>query len=155
MESSVDFMVTPKSSDTAQLIHELRTKLERYAYHYYVLDDPIASDAEYDQLFNQLLQIETENPSLISSDSPTQRVGGTVKEGFAKHTHSHPMLSLENAFEPQDLHDFISRAEKRLDKSVVGFVCEPKLDGIACTMTYERGVFTHAATRGDDGGGLL
>jgi len=129
-------------------VEELHKLLHEYGYAYYVLDQPMVPDAVYDQYLKELLTIEADNPDLIFPDSPTQRVGGNVLEGFEKVTHKTPMLSLSNAFNEEDLRDFDRRV-----KSVVGdsvrYVCELKIDGLAISLTYENGSFVLGSTRGD------
>lgn len=127
---------------------ELRETLDRYSHEYYVLDKPTVTDAEYDSLYRELVSLETAYPELISGDSPTQRVGGTVLPGFEKVTHDIPMLSLGNAFGEQDLFDFDRRVRKLTDKKVE-YICELKIDGLALSLKYEEGKLVQAATRGD------
>ena len=133
-------------------IQQLREQLNLHNYRYYVMDDPSVPDAEYDRLFNRLKSLETENPSLISDDSPTQRVGGKPLESFSQVSHEVPMLSLDNAFDEEDMQEFHSRLLDRLgasDLEVISYACEPKLDGIAVSLLYEKGVLVRGATRGD------
>lgn len=131
-----------------QRVKELNQLLHDTGYAYYVLDQPLVPDAVYDQYLNELIEIETENPDLIYPDSPTQRVGGTILQGFQKVSHTHPMLSLSNAFGREDLDDF----DRRI-RSIIGddfsYVCELKIDGLAISLTYEDGMFVRGATRGD------
>ena len=131
-------------------IESLKIALTEHNYRYYVLDDPSVPDAEYDRLFRRLQQIESEHPELITSDSPTQRVGDRPLAGFEQVTHYQQMLSLGNAFNSEELGDFVRRVQDRLDTtSNIKFACEPKLDGIAVSLLYEEGELTRAATRGD------
>jgi DNA ligase (NAD+) len=119
-------------------------------YRYYVLDDPLISDTEYDHLFQQLKQLEEKYPELISRDSPTQRVGAKPLKEFQEVQHKVPMLSLENAFTDEDAQAFDQRIHDRLKiNNPIEFTCEPKLDGLAVSLRYENGVFVQAATRGD------
>ena len=137
---------------TEQQILQLKEQLNHHNYRYYVLDDPEVPDAEYDRLFQQLKKIELENPSLITSDSPTQRVGGSPLDGFTQVSHEMPMLSLDNAFDAEDMAEFNRRIIDRLKRpelSEVQYACEPKLDGIAVSLLYENGVLVRGATRGD------
>ena len=136
----------------------LRTSIEEHNYRYYVLDDPSVPDAEYDRKMQRLRAIEAEFPELISPDSPTQRVGATPSDSFATVSHRIPMLSLDNAFEDQDLLDFDRRIKDRLKRTEVAdvdvsaeitYCCEPKLDGIAISLTYENGLLVRGLTRGD------
>ncbi|MFC3039750.1 NAD-dependent DNA ligase LigA [Virgibacillus xinjiangensis] len=129
-------------------INALRELLNQYGYEYYVLDKPSVPDAEYDQKMQELLKLEGEFPELITSDSPTQRVGGEPLDAFEKVQHDNPMLSLGNAFNEQDLRDFARRATEGTDEPV-SFVCELKIDGLAVSLTYENGRFVRGATRGD------
>ncbi|MDP0026737.1 NAD-dependent DNA ligase LigA [Glaesserella parasuis] len=139
----------PHSIET-QLEH-LREKLREYEYHYHVLDNPLVPDAEYDRLMNELKNLEWQHPELITSDSPTQRVGAKPLDGFAQITHETPMLSLDNAFSDDDLIGFLRRIEDRIaiNSNQIEFCCEPKLDGLAVSILYVDGVLTQAATRGD------
>ncbi|MCS4308609.1 DNA ligase (NAD+) [Rheinheimera pacifica] len=133
-----------------QQLQQLRQQLEEYSYQYYVLDNPTVPDAEYDRLYRQLQQLETEYPQLITSDSPTQRVGAAPLAKFGQVSHSIPMLSLDNAFDAADFSAFYKRMAERLDNSTeFSFCCEPKLDGLAVSIRYENGVLVQAATRGD------
>ncbi|ETT88818.1 NAD-dependent DNA ligase LigA [Viridibacillus sp. FSL R5-0477] len=129
-------------------VAELNDLLHEYGHAYYVLDKPVVPDAIYDQLLNELIAIEQENPDLIYPDSPTQRVGGEILQGFRKVTHDYPMLSLSNAFNEADLNDFDRRA-----RTIIGdnfnYICELKIDGLAISLRYENGVFVVGSTRGD------
>jgi len=128
---------------------ELRGLIEQYNYRYYVLDDPEVPDAEYDRLMRELEAIESSNPDLITADSPTQRVSGTPMDGFEEVRHRVPMLSLANAFASEEVGDFYRRVAKGLEREPITFAAEPKLDGVAISLTYLGGVLTTAATRGD------
>lgn len=128
----------------------LRNEIERHNYLYYVLDQPEISDAEWDQLFRELKQIEEKHPELRTPDSPTQRVGAQPSSKFAKHKHLVPMLSLDNALGIEELREFdarIKRALKRNDEIV--YTGEPKFDGLSLSLTYNNGILETAATRGD------
>lgn len=127
----------------------LRDSLNRWAYAYYVLDDPEVPDAEYDTLMRELEALEAEHPDLITPDSPTQRVGGAALEGFAQVQHAKPMLSLSNVFDEEALGDFDRRIREKLGVECVEYLAEPKLDGLAISLRYEHGVLLQAATRGD------
>ncbi|WP_042141978.1 NAD-dependent DNA ligase LigA [Paucisalibacillus sp. EB02] len=129
-------------------VASLKELLNRYAHDYYVLDNPSVPDSEYDQKLEELRRLEEEFPELITSDSPTQRIGGQPLEGFQKVQHTIPMLSLGNAFNEQDLHDFARRASQGTDNAL-SYVCELKIDGLAISLTYENGQFVRGATRGD------
>ncbi len=138
------------SATAKKRIQELREALERYNYRYHVLDDPEVSDAEYDRRLRELQQLENEHPDLVTSDSPTQRVGGTPVGELNEVIHSTPMLSLDNAFTEEDLINFDRRVRERLDDvESVEYCAEPKLDGLAVSFRYEAGQLVQAATRGD------
>lgn len=128
---------------------ELRRLIEFHNYRYYVLDDPEAPDAEYDRLMRKLESLESSHPELISADSPTQRVSGTAMEGFKELRHRVPMLSLANAFSDAEVADFYRRISKGLEREDITIAVEPKLDGVAISLTYVDGILTTAATRGD------
>jgi len=128
---------------------KLRGLIEQHNYRYYVLDDPEVPDAEYDRLMRELEAIESSNPDLITADSPTQRVSGTPMDGFEEVRHRVPMLSLANAFASEEVGDFYRRVAKGLEREPITFAAEPKLDGVAISLTYLGGVLTTAATRGD------
>ncbi|HGN6853758.1 TPA: NAD-dependent DNA ligase LigA [Neisseria gonorrhoeae] len=143
---------------TAQRIHELTDLLNRYAYEYYTLDAPSIPDAEYDRLFRELEALERNHPELKLPDSPTQRVGGEPLAGFAEVRHEVPMLSLTNAFSPQDengvfdhaeMYAFDQRVRDGLDGGNPEYIIEPKFDGLAISLLYRDGVLVQAATRGD------
>jgi DNA ligase (NAD+) len=139
-------------SELQEQARQLRELLTRYSYHYYVLDAPLASDAQYDALFSQLQAIELAHPELRTPDSPTQRVGGAVLEGFVKVRHPSPMLSLGNAFEPAELHAWRDRLLRLLPDQMaegLAYVVEPKIDGLTVVLHYQDGLFTLGATRGD------
>lgn len=138
------------SSKVQQALDELRADINQHNYRYYVLDDPSVPDAEYDRLLRQLQQLEAANPSLISADSPTQRVGARPLSAFGEVRHELRMLSLDNAFNDDELRDFERRIKDRLDStSSLEYACEPKLDGIAVSLLYEDGLLVKGATRGD------
>ncbi|MDA8361509.1 MAG: NAD-dependent DNA ligase LigA, partial [Gammaproteobacteria bacterium] len=130
-------------------VNALRQQIREHNYLYYVLDNPEITDAEYDALFAELAALERDYPQLVTADSPTQRVGEPVTDGFKPVTHGQPMLSLSNVFDEKDLADFDRRIRERLSVSVVTYVGEPKLDGLAISILYEDGVLKQAATRGD------
>ena len=144
----------------ATRIAQLRQIITQHDYRYYVLDAPTVPDSEYDRLFAQLRELEQQYPELITSDSPTQRVSGQASTAFTQVQHQVPMLSLGNAFAEAQVLEFAQRAEQALgaDQShndlfsptvTVQYCCEPKLDGLAVSITYEQGVLVRAATRGD------
>ena len=127
----------------------LRAELERHNHQYYVLDQPLVSDAEYDRLFRLLQQLESDYPELVDSESPTQRVGGRPLPEFRQVTHRTPMLSLNNAFSEGDVAAFDRRIREGLDEEQVEYLAEPKFDGLAISLVYEKGIFIRGATRGD------
>jgi DNA ligase (NAD+) len=127
----------------------LREQLNHHNYRYYVLDDPEVPDAEYDRLFRELQALEERYPALVSSDSPTQRVGAKPLAAFAEVQHVVPMLSLGNAFDDTEVLAFGRRVSEKLGMDDVAFTVEPKLDGLAISLLYENGVLVRAATRGD------
>lgn len=131
-------------------ILQLREQINTYNTHYYTLDAPIITDAEYDRKIRQLIKLETENPQLLTADSPSQKVGGAVLDSFSKVQHEVPMLSLNNVFSNDDLSDFIDRINKQLNSQVEPLFCaEPKLDGLAISLLYKHGKLIRSATRGD------
>jgi DNA ligase (NAD+) len=136
---------------TEERYQTLINAVHRYNYHYHVLDDPLISDAEYDHLFRQLQALEQQHPQLVQQDSPTQRVGAEPLAAFTQVSHDQPMLSLDNAFEADQLMAFERRIKERLDydKQTVDYACEPKLDGIAVSLIYQQGRLVRGATRGD------
>lgn len=141
-------MSTQDFESAKQRVFDLRTLLDKYSYEYYVKDKPSIPDADYDKLYHELVALEEEFPDLISNDSPTQRVGGTILPGFEKVVHEVPMLSLGNAFNEGDLLDFDRRIKKLTDKPF-SYICELKIDGLAVSLKYEKGKLVRAATRGD------
>ena len=133
----------------ASKLGELRRQLNEYSYRYHVLDDPIVPDAEYDRLFHELVELEHEHPELVTRDSPTQRVGEQPLSEFPEVTHEIPMLSLDNAFNNEDLEAFDKRVRDRLELAEVHYTAEVKLDGLAISLLYRDGKLVRAATRGD------
>ena len=137
-------------AEAAARAAELRTQLAQHDYRYYVLDDPQVPDAEYDRLMRELRALEAADPTLITPDSPTQRVSGTPSSAFGEVVHRVPMLSLDNAFTEEDLSAFDRRIHERLGLTgELEYVAEPKLDGLAVTVIYRDGQLAQAATRGD------
>ncbi len=128
-------------------IEALRKKIAAYNKAYYLDDGPLVSDYEYDQLMQELIALETENPEMITPDSPTQRVGGSPSEGFDKVIYSRPKLSLSNAFDAGDLRDFDRRVRQTCPEAT--YVVEYKFDGLTVVLNYENGLFVQGATRGD------
>ncbi len=130
-------------------VDQLRAEIRSHAYRYYVLDDPVVADAEYDALVKELQRLETEHPDLVTPDSPTQRVGAPASDLFAPVTHLRPLFSLDNAEMEDDLVAWEARMERQLGHLPDGYVCELKIDGLAVVLTYENGRFVRGATRGD------
>jgi len=133
----------------ANRYQELLRILDRYAYEYYVLDDPSVDDAVYDSLIRELKQIESDHPELISADSPTQRVAAKPLDKFQKVAHVRPMISLNDVFSREDVEAWVKRMDKLLPGSKHEYYCDIKMDGLACALIYIDGVFTQAITRGD------
>lgn len=139
-----------KKSEARERIKELREKIEEHNYRYYVLDDPVITDREYDRLLSELEKLEEKFPELRTSNSPTQRVGAEPADEFESAEHSQPMLSLSNAFEEGEVVEFDERVRRELDGvDEVQYFSEPKLDGLAVEIIYEDGQLTRALTRGD------
>lgn len=128
---------------------ELSRLLSKYSRQYYIFDDPSVTDAEYDALYKELLSIENEYPELATQNSPSQKVGSKISKDFKKVVHEQKMLSLENAFNEEDIQNFIDRVKKLTGKSQIEFVLEPKLDGLSASVIYENGILIQASTRGD------
>lgn len=126
---------------------ELVELLNRYAYEYYTKDTPSVSDSEYDQLYRELVELETAHPDKILPESPTHRVGGVVLKGFTKYQHQYPLYSLQDAFSREELEVFDQRVRKEFPS--ISYVCELKIDGLSISLTYENGVLVTGATRGD------
>lgn len=130
-------------------INELQQLIDKYNYQYYVLDDPTVPDSEYDRLFKELSELEQNYPQ-FSIGSPTKRVGAAPLAAFKQITHQIPMLSLDNAFTPEDIENFVRKIQERLNlQQDLIFIAEPKLDGLAVSLVYENGELKYAATRGD------
>ena len=138
----------PKS--VIRRIEQLRSEINRHNYLYYVLDSPEISDADYDALMNELKGLEEQYPELVTPDSPTQRVGAPLSEKFAPVPHTVPMLSLDDAFSPQEVIAFDQRVKKFLNSSQeISYMLEPKMDGLAVELVYENGILIQGSTRGD------
>ncbi|HLX01490.1 MAG TPA: NAD-dependent DNA ligase LigA, partial [Trinickia sp.] len=133
--------VEPSPAKPAERAAWLRAELERANHAYYVLDQPDLPDAEYDRLFKELEQIESEHADLITPESPTQRVGGQAASGFEPVVHAMPMLSLNNGFADEDIVAFDKRVSDALGTSPVDYACELKFDGLAISLRYEGGRF--------------
>jgi DNA ligase (NAD+) len=127
----------------------LRAEIEQHNHSYYVLDQPTVSDAEYDRLFRELQALESAHPELLTPDSPTQRVGAAPLAAFAEVRHGTPMLSLNNAFEAEEVEAFDRRVREALGDGEIEYACEPKFDGLAISLVYKNGVLASGATRGD------
>jgi DNA ligase (NAD+) len=142
--------VGKSSHGPAERIRQLRTVIEHHNYRYFVLDDPEIPDAEFDRLMRELRELEAHHPELVTDDSPTQRVGAVALAEFGEIRHRVPMLSLDNAFERDDVVNFDRRVRERLgEDGDVTYACEPKMDGLAVSIIYENGLLSQAATRGD------
>ena len=131
---------------------QLKDELNQHNHRYYVLDDPSVPDIEYDRQMRRLQEIEQQYPQLVSADSPSQRVGGEALQSFTQVSHAVAMLSLDNAFNEEELEAFDRRIKDRLnlnEEEQVDYVCEPKLDGVAVSLLYENGLLVRGATRGD------
>ena len=139
----------PDLKSRKRRVRDLRAKLDHHNHCYYVLDDPVIPDADYDALLRELEQIEAQHPALIDPSSPTQRVGATPSAQFESVEHLSPMLSLANAFDSEEFGDFYRRVSDLADTEEIEFVAETKLDGLAINLVYEDGVLVRAATRGD------
>src|SRR3954466_12425170 len=137
------------AKDIEKNVEALRDKIRHHEYLYYVLDQPEISDLEFDKLMGQLKDLESQNPSRIRPDSPTQRVGGKPREGFVKVRHSSPMLSLDNTYNEQELRDWERRVHELSGRKDVDYVCELKLDGMSLALIYEDGKLVRGITRGD------
>jgi len=137
------------AKDLEKKIEALRDKIRRHEHLYYVLDQPEISDTEFDALMQQLQQLEAEHPTLITPDSPTQRVGGKPREGFVKTRHSSPMLSLDNTYSEEELRAWERRVHELSGRKDVDYVCELKLDGMSLALIYEDGHLVRGVTRGD------
>ncbi len=132
----------------AQRMDELKTQLNQYAYEYYVKDQPTIEDHLYDALYRELVELEAQHPELVTEDSPTQRVGGIVLEGFEKAVHDIPLYSLNDVFSKEEILAFDQRVQKAVGHPVA-YTCELKIDGLSISLRYEEGKFVRGATRGD------
>jgi DNA ligase (NAD+) len=131
-------------------IQRLRDLIHHHNQLYHTHDQPEISDYEYDQLFQQLLDLEAQFPDLVSKDSPSQKVGGEILDSFSKKQHKEPMLSLQNTYSPEEIIEFESKIQRQInDTEPLEFFCSPKYDGVAIELVYEAGKLTHAITRGD------
>lgn len=142
-------MATAKEQVRKEILY-LREEINKHNYRYYVLDDPLISDAEYDKLFRRLVELEKEHPEFAAADSPSQKVGAPPLDKFATVRHSLPMLSLNNANDRKEMEEFEERIQRFLKSSgPIEYVVEPKIDGVAVELVYEEGRFTVGSTRGD------
>src|SRR5215469_9979129 len=137
------------TKDIERELDELREEIRRHEHLYYVLDAPEISDAEFDRLMQELKKLEASHPELITPDSPTQRVGGKPREGFVKVQHSIPMLSLDNAYNEEELRNWERRVHELAGRKEIEYVCELKLDGMSLALRYEDGKLVRGITRGD------
>src|SRR5215468_11976912 len=135
------------AQDIQEKIDSLRERIRYHEHRYYVLDAPEISDAEFDQLMDQLKRLEAAHPELITPDSPTQRVGGKPREGFIKVRHSSPMLSLDNTYNEDELRAWERRVHELSGRKEVDYVCELKLDGMSLALVYEGGKLARGVTR--------
>jgi len=151
VETTPDIDLTAIDSEkaAAEAAEQLRDALRYHNYRYYVADDPVVSDAEYDQLFRQLQALEEEYPALQTPDSPTHQVGGTVRDELGTVAHPTPMLSLKAVYEEEDVRNFAETCREELGREPVTYTAEPKFDGLAVELIYEEGQLVQAATRGD------
>src|SRR6188472_3889711 len=140
----------PETKRSAQKrITELQRQVEDHNRRYYQEAAPVISDREYDELYRELLELEKRFPQLASSESPTHKVGGAPLDSFAQITHRVPMLSLDNTYSESEVAEFYRRLQKALPDEPIPVVIEPKVDGVAVSLLYEKGELRHAATRGD------
>jgi len=140
------------SAATLKKVESLRSRIRHHNYRYHVLDEPEVPDAEYDRLVRELQDLENKHPELVTADSPTQRVGAEPIKAFGTVQHILPMLSLDNAFSEDELNDFHRRVTERLELEIdanLNYAAEPKLDGAAVSLLYEKGQLMRGATRGD------
>src|SRR5580704_15047814 len=138
-----------RATKTEQRIEELREELRRHEHLYYVDDAPEITDAQYDKLMNELKRLEAESGEPVPADSPTQRVGGKPADGFKKIAHSRPMLSLDNAYNEEELREWDRRVRDLLGDEKVEYTCELKLDGLSLALQYADGQLVSGLTRGD------
>ncbi len=143
-------LLSTQEQEAYQQHQRLSQQLHHHSYLYHALDSPQITDAEYDRLMQQLLELEAQHPALVTLESPSQRVGSAPLDSFPQAQHTTPMLSLENAFNADDLREFDARIKRFLSRSEdIEYICEPKLDGVAIALTYEQGKLVRGATRGD------
>ena len=148
--STNQFLRSPIDADTSlEILMELKDLLRFHEYRYYVLNDPLIADFEYDQLFKQLQHFENKHPELITADSPTQRVGNSLNQSFQTVAHLVPMLSLDNSYNAEDLNDFDRKARELSGIEIISYCIEPKFDGASISLIYENDQLVRAITRGD------
>jgi len=141
---------TISRKEAKKKVEALRSELNRHNHLYYVENNPVISDSEFDKLLRELIELEDLYPDLITPDSPSKRVGGTVAEGFSPYNHIVPMMSIDNVMNEDEAVDFNTRIKRFLDRTDdIQFLAQPKFDGVSASLTYEDGVLTHAATRGN------
>ncbi|HEY6349446.1 MAG TPA: NAD-dependent DNA ligase LigA [Candidatus Angelobacter sp.] len=141
--------MSPRAKDIVRQIEDLREQIRHHEHLYYVLDAPELSDADFDRLMQELKNLEAAHPDLVTPDSPTQRVGGKPREGFVKVEHSRPMLSLDNAFNEQELRNWERRVRELAGTDHIEYVCELKMDGLSLALWYRAGKLERGITRGD------
>src|ERR1700756_3676115 len=137
-----------KNSELLDRAAKLREEIRAHEHRYYVLDRPAVSDAEFDRLMNELKQLEADHPEIVTSDSPTQRVGGAPRKGFETRRHTPPMLSLDNAFSFEELDRFDRRAREISGRPEIEYIVEHKYDGLSMSLHYDQGRLARAVTRG-------
>src|SRR5246127_2732770 len=137
-----------KNSELLDRAAKLREEIRAHEHRYYVLDRPAVSDAEFDRLMNELKQLEAQHPEIVTSDSPTQRVGGAPRKGFETRRHNPPMLSLDNAFSFEELDRFDRRAREISGRPEIEYIVEHKYDGLSMSLHYDQGRLARAVTRG-------
>src|SRR5258706_2412639 len=142
-------MASTSAKTISHRVEYLREQIRHHEHLYYVLDAPEITDADYDLLMNELKSLEREHPDLVRPDSPTQRVGGKPREGFVKQPHSRPMLSLDNAYNEEELRDWERRVHELTGKAKVEYVCELKMDGMSLALWFRDGGLPKGITRGD------
>lgn len=147
--TTLDLFADQPAASPEETVQQLRRDLERYSHAYYVLDNPIVPDSEYDRLYRELQALESAHPELVTPESPTQRVGGAPLAQFEKVQHRIPMLSLQNGFNASEIETFDRRITEELGVSDVEYTAELKFDGLAVNLRYEKGILVQAATRGD------
>jgi len=138
-----------KGANVSKQIEKLREELRRHEYLYFVQDEPEISDIKFDRMMAELKHLEAQHPELITSDSPTQRVGGAPRKGFETWRHSPPMMSLDNTYSTEELEDFDRRVREISGRETISYVTEHKFDGLSISLVYENGVLARGVTRGD------